>query len=141
MGRIMAIDYGQKRVGIAVTDELQIIANSLTTVHSKEIFNFLDNYIKEENVECIVVGEPKQMDYTASESAKFVNPFVKKLKQKYPQLKIEMFYERFTSKMASQTILDAGLKKKDRQNKALIDSVSATILLQSYMNSKTGLNF
>ena len=141
MGRIMAIDYGQKRVGIAVTDELQIIANSLTTVHSKEIFNFLDNYIKEENVECIVVGEPKQMDYTASESAKFVNPFVKKLKQKYPQLKIEMFDERFTSKMASQTILDAGLKKKDRQNKALIDSVSATILLQSYMNSKTGLNF
>ncbi len=141
MARILAIDYGQKRVGLAVTDELQIIANSLTTIHSKDIFLFLEKYIEEENVECIVVGEPRQMNNTASESAKFVDPFVRKLKQKYPELKIETFDERFTSKMASQTILEAGLKKKDRQNKALIDSVSATILLQSYMQSKSGLNF
>jgi putative Holliday junction resolvase len=141
MGRILAIDYGQKRVGLAVTDELQLIANNLTTVHSKDIFTFLEDYFKKENVECVVVGEPKQMNNTASESAKFIDPFVKKLKKKFPELRIERFDERFTSKMASQTILEAGLKKKDRQNKALIDSVSATILLQSYMHSMSGLKF
>jgi putative Holliday junction resolvase len=138
MGRILAIDYGQKRVGLAVTDEFQLIANNLTTVHSKDIFTFLGNYFKKEDVECVIVGEPKQMNNTASESAKFIDPFVKKLKKKFPELCIERFDERFTSKMASQTILEAGLKKKDRQNKALIDSISATILLQSYMYSRSG---
>ena len=139
MGRIMAIDYGQKRVGLAVTDEFQIIANALTTVHSKDIFSFLKDYLKKENVDCIVVGEPRQMNNERSESVKFIDPFVRKLKKEFPEMQVEQFDERFTSKMASQAILESGLKKKDRQNKALIDSLSATILLQSYMHSKSGI--
>ncbi len=135
MGRIMAIDYGQKRVGLAVTDEFQIIANALTTVHSKDIFSFLKDYLNNENVNCIVVGEARQMNNELSESMKFIEPFIKKLKKEFPDQKVERFDERFTSKMASQAILESGLKKKARQNKALIDSVSATILLQSYMQS------
>jgi putative Holliday junction resolvase len=138
MGRIMAIDYGRKRVGLAVTDELQMIANALTTVHSKDIFSFLTDYFKQEKVDCIVIGEPRQMNNERSESVKFIDPFVKKLKKEFPEMQIERFDERFTSKMASQAILDSGLKKKKRQNKALIDSVSATILLQSYLHSKSG---
>lgn len=138
MARIVAIDYGQKRVGLAATDELQIIANALTTVHSKDIFTFLKEYVKNENVECFVIGEPKQMNNTQSESARFIEPFVKKMIKEFPDIKIDRFDERFTSKMASQAILDAGLKKKDRQNKALVDSVSATIILQSYLNYISG---
>lgn len=135
MGRIMALDYGQKRVGIAVTDELQLIANALTTIHSKDIMNFLQDYIKKENVECIVVGEPKQMNNTPSESVKFIDPFVRRLVKTFPGMKIERYDERFTSKMAFQTMIDAGLKKKDRRNKELVDAISATIILQSYMES------
>ncbi|NVO02323.1 MAG: Holliday junction resolvase RuvX [Bacteroidetes bacterium] len=135
MGRIMAIDYGQKRVGIAVTDEMKLIANGLTTVHSKDIFTFLKAYFEKEKVECVVVGEPKQMNNEASQSTKFIEPFVKQLKKMFPDLKIDRFDERFTSKMAFQTMIDAGLSKKDRQNKALVDTISATIILQSYMNS------
>lgn len=138
MARIVAIDYGQKRVGLAATDELQIIANALTTVHSKDIFTYLKEYVKNENVECFVIGEPKQMNNTASESARFIEPFVRKMIKEFPDIKIDRFDERFTSKMASQAILDAGLKKKDRQNKALVDSVSATIILQSYLNYISG---
>lgn len=135
MGRILAIDYGRKRVGLAVTDELQIIANALTTVAAKDIFLFLKDYTQKEIVDCIVIGEPKQMNYEASESAKYIEPFVKKLRIEFPNIKIERHDERFTSKMAQQTMLDAGLKKKDRQNKSLVDTISATIILQSYMNS------
>ena len=135
MGRILAIDYGRKRVGLAVTDELQIIANALTTVRAHDIFSYLHEYIKYEKVDCIVVGEPKQMNYEPSEAAKFIEPFVRRLKNEFPNIKIERHDERFTSKMAQQTILEAGLKKKDRQNKSLLDSISATIILQSYMNS------
>ncbi len=138
MGRIMAIDYGQKRVGLAVTDELQMIANALTTIHSKDIFVFLSEYLKNENVDCVVIGEPRKMNNERSESVKFIDPFVKKLKKEFPEMQIERFDERFTSKMASQAILESGLKKKDRQNKALIDSISATIILQSYLHSKSG---
>ncbi|MFA8449261.1 MAG: Holliday junction resolvase RuvX [Bacteroidales bacterium] len=137
MGRIIAIDYGQKRVGIAVTDELQIIANGLTTVHSKDIFTFLKDYFQKENVECIVVGEPKQMNNTSSESARFIEPFVKKLRKTFPDLKIDRFDERFTSKIAHQSMIDAGLKKKDRQKKELVDTISATLILQSYMENKS----
>lgn len=133
MGRILAIDYGRKRVGIAVSDELRIVANGLTTVPAKEIMSFLADYVGRENVDCIVVGEPRQMDYTPSESAKYVEPFVRRLKQQFPNLLIERVDERFTSKMAFQTMIDAGLKKKDRQNKALVDTISATIILQTYM--------
>jgi len=133
MGRILAIDYGQKRVGLAVTDELKIIANSLTTVPSAEIFDFLNTYLAKEQVELFLVGEPKQMDNTPSESSKFVEPFVKKLMQTYPNIPIKRVDERFTSKMAFQSMIDRGLKKKDRQDKAMIDRISATIMLQSYL--------
>jgi putative holliday junction resolvase len=137
MGRIMAIDYGRKRVGIAVTDELQLIANGLTTVASHEIFSFLKSYFSQEKVDEIVVGEPKQMNNQPSESLQFIIPFVNRLKKEFPDKKIEMEDERFTSKMAFQTMIDAGLKKKDRQNKELVDTISATIILQSYLQGKT----
>ncbi|MCL2027179.1 MAG: Holliday junction resolvase RuvX [Bacteroidales bacterium] len=133
MGRIFAIDYGQKRVGIAVTDELKLIANGLTTVPSAEIFDFLKTYLSKENVELFLVGEPKQMDGTPSESSRFVEPFVKKLAQTFPSIPIKRVDERFTSKMAFQSMIDMGLKKKDRQNKATVDKISATIMLQSYL--------
>ncbi len=136
MGRILAIDYGQKRVGIAVTDELQLIANGLTTVHSKDILTFLKDYISKEKVDCFVVGEPKQMSNLPSESVKFIAPFIKQLKKTFPDIPVERVDERFTSKMASQTIITAGLKKKDRQNKALVDTISATIILQSFMETR-----
>lgn len=129
----MAIDYGSKRVGIAVTDPLQIIANGLGTVHSKDVIQFLKDYMAKEKVDCIVVGEPKQMDNTQSDSSRFIEPFVKHLSRTFPDIKVERMDERFTSKMAFQTMIDSGLKKKDRQNKELVDQVSATIILQSYL--------
>ena len=135
MGRIMAIDYGTKRVGLAVTDPLKIIANGLTTVHSKDVLVFLEEYFKKETVECVVVGEPKTMQNEASRVAKHVEGFIKKMKEKFPEMRIERMDERFTSKMAHQTMLMGGLKKKDRQNKETVDMVSATIILQSYMQS------
>jgi putative holliday junction resolvase len=133
MGRILAIDYGSKRVGLAVTDPLQIIASGLTTVHSKDVIAFLESYMKQEQVECIVVGEPKTLMNEASDSARFIDPFVKHLRKKFPAIKIERYDERFTSTMAHQAMLMGGLKKKDRQNKETVDMVSATILLQNYM--------
>ena len=133
MGRIIAIDYGQKLVGIAVTDELQITANALTTIHSKDILSFLTDYIAKENIECIVVGEPKQLDDTESQSEKFIIPFFKQLQKLFPLIPIKRYDERFTSKMAFQTMIDAGLKKQDRKNKLLLNSISATIILQSYL--------
>jgi putative Holliday junction resolvase len=129
----MALDYGSKRVGIAVTDAQQLIANGLTTVHSQDIIAFLKKYTETESVETIVVGEPKQMNNMASESARFIDPFVVHLKRTFPLIKIERLDERFTSKMAFKTMIDAGLKKKARQNKALVDQISATILLQDYL--------
>ena len=138
MSRILAIDYGRKRVGLAVTDELKIIANALTTVNTKDIINYLKEYISKENVECFVLGEPKQMNYQASESIKYINPFLKVLKKEFPDIPVKRTDERFTSKIASQTIIAAGLKKKDRQDKALIDKISATLILQSYLDSISG---
>ncbi len=136
MGRIIAIDYGEKRIGIAVTDELQIIASGLTTVETDKIFDFLENYLKNEEVELILIGEPKQMNYKPSESERFILPFIEKLQTKFSNIPIKRVDERFTSKMASQTLIDSGLKKKKRQNKALLDEVSATIILQSYLYNK-----
>ncbi|MFL5752232.1 MAG: Holliday junction resolvase RuvX [Bacteroidia bacterium] len=135
MGRIMAIDYGTKRVGLAVTDPLKIIASSLTTVHSKDVIAFLEDYFKKEQVECVVVGEPKTMQNEASSVTRHVEGFIKKLREKFPEMRIERMDERFTSQMAQQTMLMGGLKKKDRQNKETVDKVSATIILQSYMQS------
>lgn len=136
MGRILAIDYGQKRVGIAVTDELQLIANSLCTIHSKDILTFLKDYVSKEKVDCFVVGDPRQMNNQPSESAKFIEPFVNQLRKQFPEIEIKRIDERFTSKMASQTMLTAGLKKKDRQNKVMVDTISACIILQSYLETK-----
>lgn len=136
MPRLLAIDYGTKRCGIAVSDPLQLIANGLTTVHSKDIFTFLENYFKNEDVETIIVGEPKRLSGEATHATAQVNAFVNQLARRFPGKKIERVDERFTSKMAFQTMIDSGLKKKDRQNKELIDEISATIILQSYMEMK-----
>jgi putative Holliday junction resolvase len=133
MGRILALDFGSKRTGIAVSDELKIIASGLTTVPTAELLPFLERYFSEENVELILLGEPKQMNNTASESEVGIQEFLKKLQEKFPEKKIERVDERFTSKMAFQTMIDSGLKKKQRQNKALVDEISATIILQTYL--------
>lgn len=133
MSRILAIDYGKKRIGIAVTDELQMIASGLTTIHTAEIFSFLEDYLKKETVELFIVGEPKQLNNLPSESEILIKPFLEKLKKQFPDIDIKRVDERFTSKMAFQTMIDSGLKKKQRQNKALIDEISATIILQSYL--------
>lgn len=135
MGKIMAIDYGQKRVGLATTDEMRIIATGLTTVHVKDIWNYLNDYLKKEKVDCIVVGEPKDLMNRPSDSTRFIEPFVKKLIKTYPHMDIKRFDERFTSKMAHDTMLVGGLGKSKRQNKSLVDTISATIILQSYMDS------
>ncbi len=139
MGRILAIDYGRKRVGIAVTDEMQIIATGLKTVHVKDIWDFLKDYLNSEKVDCIVVGEPKDMQNRPSEASRYIEPFVNRLRKTYTEMKIERFDERFTSKMARDTMLAGGLKKKKRQDKALVDTISATIILQSYMNARENI--
>jgi len=133
MGRILSIDYGQKRVGFAVSDELQICAHTLETVHVSLAFDFIKNYIAKENVDIIVVGEPKTMKNTNSDAARFIDPFVNRLKKELKNIDIVRFDERFTSKMAFQTLVEAGVNKKTRANKALIDKISATIILQSYL--------
>ncbi len=136
MSRIVAIDYGRKRTGIAVSDTMQLIATGLTTVPSHELLDFLANYVAREPVERIIVGLPKQMNNTASESMKYIEPFVRSLKKRLPDLPVEYVDERFTSVLAHRTMLEAGLKKKDRQNKALVDEISATIILQTYLENK-----
>jgi len=136
MGRILAIDYGTKRTGIAVTDELQIIASGLTTVPTKDLLTFLTDYVSKEQVELLVIGEPKQMNNEASESEKYIEEFLKKLTKIIPNIPIARVDERFTSKMAFQTMIDSGLKKSQRKNKILIDEISATIILQSYLYNK-----
>lgn len=136
MAQILAIDYGKVRTGLAVTDDMQIIASGLATVATKELLDYLKTYTEKENVELFLVGEPKQMDNTASESEALIKQFISKLRSTFPHIPIERVDERFTSKMAAQTLIDSGLKKKQRQNKALLDEVSATIILQSYLYNK-----
>lgn len=133
MARILALDYGGKRTGIAVTDEFKIIASGLATVATKELLPYLENYFKTENVELVLVGEPKQMDYTPSQSEAAIQEFLIKFKEKFPLMEMKRVDERFTSKMAVKTMIDSGLKKKKRQNKALLDEISATIILQTYL--------
>lgn len=133
MARILAIDYGTKRTGIAVTDELQIIASGLTTVATKELLPFLKDYIAKENVELFLVGEPKQMNNEVSESEASIQSFLNKLAKSIPNMPVKRVDERFTSKMAFQTMIDGGLTKGQRKNKALVDEISATIILQSYL--------
>lgn len=136
MGRILALDYGRKRTGVAVSDPLQIIANGLTTVPSHQLLEFLQNYVEKEKVERIIVGLPKQMSGELSESMSYIEPFIKRLKKALPLIPVEYVDERFTSVLAHQAMLDGGLKKKERQNKALVDEISATIILQTYMENK-----
>ena len=136
MGRIIAIDYGQKKVGFAVTDELQICANGLETVHVSKAFDFLKDYVSREKVDVIVVGDPRKMDNSQSDSARFIEPFVNRVRKEIPNIPLVRMDERFTSKMAFQTMIDAGLGKKPRQNKELVDKISATIILQSYLLTK-----
>lgn len=140
MSRLLAIDYGKKRSGIAVSDTLQLIANGLTTVPTHELLAFVLDYIGREAVERILVGLPKQMNNEYSENMSRIEPFVRSLRKRLPQIPVEYVDERFTSVMAHRTMLDAGLKKKERQNKALVDEISATIILQSYMESRKLMN-
>jgi putative Holliday junction resolvase len=136
MPRIVAIDYGIKRTGIAVTDELQIIASGLTTIPSETVIAFLKDYFTKESVTKVLIGEPKQMNGQPSESTPVIEKFVADFTQAFPDMKIERVDERFTSKMAFQTMIDSGLSKKQRQNKALVDEIAATILLQDYLSRK-----
>ena len=133
MGRILAIDYGSKRVGMAVTDPMRMIASGLTTIHSKDLIAYLDEYLKKEQVDEIVVGEPKNLMNKKSDSARFIDPFVVHLSKKFPDVKIVRYDERFTSALAHQTMLLGGVKKKDRQNKETVDLISAIIILQDYL--------
>lgn len=136
MGRILAIDYGTKRAGLAVTDPDKMIATGLTTVHAKDLLSFLNDYVMRENVECIVIGEPKTLQNEATDATRHIEGFVKQLRKSLPEMKIERVDERFTSSMAQKVMIQSGLKKKDRQNKQLLDEISATIILQSYLESR-----
>jgi putative Holliday junction resolvase len=136
MARILALDYGQKRTGIAVTDEMQIIASGLTTIETTQLFDFLTNYFIKEEVEKVIIGDPKQMNGTPSESAIYIEKFCEDFRVKFPKFPLIKVDERFTSKIAFQTMIDSGLKKKQRQNKGLIDEIAATILLQDFLNQK-----
>ncbi|MHC5201776.1 Holliday junction resolvase RuvX [Myroides sp. LJL119] len=135
MSRLLAIDYGQKRTGIAVSDELQIIASGLTTVDTSELMNFLTDYFSKEKVEKVIIGQPKRLNNELSSVNQYIDGFIKKFKKQFPNMPLEQVDERFTSKMAFQSMIDGGLKKKQRQNKALIDQIAATIILQDYMSS------
>ncbi|SFD80165.1 Holliday junction resolvase RuvX [Thermophagus xiamenensis] len=133
MGRILAFDYGKKKTGIAVTDPLKIIANGLDTIPSAKIYEFLKDYLAREDVEAFVVGYATRDSGEDSESMKYIRPFVRSLKNKYPHIPVYMVDERYTSKMAFQTMIDAGLSKKKRRDKWLIDKISATIILQTFL--------
>ena len=137
MPRILAFDVGKKRIGVAVTDPLQLIANGLKTVPAHEVWTFVKEYLANEEVDQIVVGYPRQMNNQGSEALHYVNPFIKRLRKLYPAISVALIDERFTSKMAHQTMLDGGLKKKARQNKALVDTISATIILQSFLQQRS----
>ena len=136
MSRILSIDYGRKRTGLAVTDPLQIIAGGLATVATCELFDWLKSYIAREQVERIVIGEPRQLDGSPSENLARVQQFVSRWRKAMPSVPIEYYDERFTSAIAHQSMLDGGLRKKARQNKALVDEISATIILEDYMRSR-----
>ena len=139
MPRILSIDYGQKRTGIAVTDEFQIIASGLTTIPSATAIDFLKDYFSKENVSTVLIGEPKQMNGQPSESASLIKGFVTHFTNHFPEMKVVRVDERFSSKMAFQTMIDSGMKKNQRKNKALIDEIAATIMLQDYLHSHKSL--
>jgi len=140
MARILAIDYGRKRIGLAVTDPLQIIANRLTTIPTHIIWDFLNSYFDKELVEKVVVGYPKKLNNQPSEAVTYIDPFLKKFKEKYPEVELEIADERFSSKMAFQTMIDGGIKKEKRKNKQMVDAISAVIILQNYLEQKRNIN-
>ncbi len=133
MGKLLAFDFGKKRTGVAVTDDLQLIASGLTTVNSSEVLNFVSDYIQENDVEKFIIGLPKQLDNSPSESAPIVQKYITELKKAFPQIPIIEIDERFSSKLAFKTMIDSGLSKKKRRDKTLVDQISATIILQSYL--------
>jgi putative Holliday junction resolvase len=137
MGRIIGIDYGQKRIGVAVTDPLQIFASPLTTVSPAEFDNFITDYLKSDTVDAFVIGYPVQMNNQPSASVTYINPFIKKLKKTYPDKHIYLADERFTSQMAIRTMIEGGVKKKDRQDKSMVDKISASIILQSFLDNRS----
>ncbi|MBQ2490400.1 MAG: Holliday junction resolvase RuvX [Muribaculaceae bacterium] len=137
MARILGIDYGRKRTGIAVTDPLQIVANSLATVPTHTLLDYIKNYVVQEAVEAIVIGQPTQLNGQPSESMRYITPFVKKLQKEMPQMPVIMYDERFTSTIAHQAMLDGGMKKSDRQDKNRVDAIAATIILNDYLQSKS----
>jgi putative holliday junction resolvase len=137
MGRIIGIDWGLKRIGLAVTDPLQIFASPLITVSTTEFDNFIRGYIKTEEVDAFVIGYPVKMNNKPSESVIYINPFIKKLKKEYPEKHIYLADERFTSQMALRTMIDGGVKKKDRQDKSMVDKISASIILQSFLDKRS----
>lgn len=136
MGRILAIDYGKRRTGIAVTDTMQMIANPLTTVETPTLFDFIKNYVDNEEIDCIIVGKPLQTNGEASENMKRVEPFFNRLRKLYPSITIEYYDERFTSVLAHRVMIDSGIGKKARQDKALVDKISASIILGDYLESR-----
>jgi putative Holliday junction resolvase len=135
LGRILALDIGRKRTGVAATDPLRIIANGIGTIPTHTVDDYITEYLKKEKVDIIVIGYPKQMNNQLSEAVTYIQPVINRIKKVFPDLTIELVDERFTSKLAFQTMIDGGVKKMDRQNKALVDTISATIILQSYMES------
>ena len=134
MGKIIALDFGQVRTGIAVTDDLQLIASGLTTVETKELLTFLQEYIDKEEIDCIVIGEPKQMDGSMSEAERYIQSFIEKIKNSFPTIPIQRQDERFTSKMAIHSMVTGGMKKKKRKDKSMVDKISATLILQAYLD-------
>jgi putative Holliday junction resolvase len=136
MSQILAMDFGAKRTGIAVTDDMQIIASGLTTVATKSLLDFLEDYLKREKVELFLIGEPRQKDNTPSEVEALIRPFLSRLKAAFPDIPVERVDERFTSKMAFQSMIEGGMSKSKRRDKALIDEISATLILQSYLTRK-----
>jgi len=137
MGRIIGIDYGKKRIGLAVTDPLQMFASPLNTVSPAEFHIFINEYLKKEEIDAFVIGYPVQMNNQPSESVKDIDPFIKNLRKKFPGKLIHLVDERFTSKIAMQTMIAGGVKKKERQNKSMIDKISASIILQSFIDSRS----
>ena len=135
MGRILAIDFGRKRTGIAVTDPLKIVANGLATIPTHTLMDFIQDYIKRENVERIVVGLPKRLDNTPSESMKWLEPFLNRLRKVLPDMPVVLYDERFTSTLAHKAMLDGGMKKSDRRNKAVVDTIAPTVILNDYLQS------
>jgi putative holliday junction resolvase len=137
MGRIIGVDYGLKRIGLAVTDPLQIFASPLATISPAEFYKFIEDYIKTNEIEAFVIGYPVQMNNKPSESVIYINPFIKKLKETYPLISVFLADERFTSQMAMRTMIEGGVKKTDRQDKSMVDKISASIILQSFLDKRS----